>query len=353
MNSKSGNTRMGHNSSGNMAVKIGDPVPKPPKPHPEGQIMSSWDGSPETPLLSVLCITYNHAPYIEDALNSFLMQETNFPFEIIVHDDASTDGNQAIIKKYEEKYPRLIRAVYQKENQYSKGRRALGFFQGMSNARYLAVCEGDDYWLDPKKLQKQVDYLEKHPECVITGHDAFVIDDAGTMLSPSKLPHSQKRDWSAREMAEGKARILTMSWVYRNVVSEFAPERNMVRNGDSFFTSILGQYGGSHYHNDIQPAVYRVHAGGVWSSANEEQKLDDQTNTWFWIYRYYKRIGKHDVAAIFYQKFKANVYRRSSPSELLKALIYQIMRYAYSRLKIKEVLGQGNILRIKALWDKR
>lgn len=317
------------------------------------EIMATWKGDPEKPVVSICCITYNHEPYIEDALEGFLIQETDFPFEILIHDDASTDRTADIIREYEAKYPKLIKPIYQVENQYSKGRRALGFFQGLSDAPYLAICEGDDYWLDPEKLQKQVDYLEVHPECVITGHDAFIIDDAGAMLSPSKLPHSQKRDWSARELSEGKAWILTMSWVYRNVVSEFAPERNMVRNGDNFFISILGQYGGSHYHSDIQPAAYRVHDGGVWSSAGKEQKIDDQTNTWFWIYRYYKRIGKHDLAEIFYSKLKANVYQRSSTKELLKALVKQLLRWDSFKLKVRVLIGSTNISRIKALFGKR
>lgn len=322
------------------SLKNGNLVPKPPKPKAEEGIIAGWGGEIKRPTLTICCIVYNHAGFIADALNSFLNQKTDFPFEVIVHDDASTDGTQEIIKRYQDDYPNIVKAIFQEENQYSKGRRALSFFQGLSDAPYLAICEGDDYWSDPQKLQKQVAYLEEHPECVITGHDAFIIDDAGTMLSPSKLPNSQKRDCSARDLAEGKAWILTMSWVYRNVVPEFAPERNMVRNGDNFFISILGQHGGSHYHEDIQPAAYRVHAGGVWSSADKKQRFDDQTNTWFWMYRYYRRIGKHDLAEVFYSRVKANIYRRSSPKELGMALITRLIRLDSLKIRIKSFLGK-------------
>ncbi|WP_084286587.1 glycosyltransferase [Halomonas halodenitrificans] len=285
-------------------LKNGDVVPKPPEPRSEEEIVARWSVDANQPTLAICCIVYNHAKFIADTLNGFLNQVTNFPFSIIVHDDASTDGTQEIIKKYEKDYPGIIKTIFQEENLYSKGHRALSFFQGVSDAKYLAVCEGDDYWLDSTKLKKQVDYLEKNPECVITGHDAFVTDETGIVVKPSKLPDGHKRDFSSDELAEGKAWILTMSWVYRNVVEDFAPERNMVRNGDNFLISILGQYGGSHYHHDIKPAAYRIHAGGVWSSTSEDKKLDDQMNTWFWMYRYYKKLGEKNYLIYIIQNFK-------------------------------------------------
>ena len=110
-----------------------------------------------TPLVSVICTIYNHRPFIEQAIESFLMQQTNFPFEIILHDDASTDGTSDIIRTYAAKHPDLIVPVIQTENQYSKGVMPLGQ-SAISYARgkYVAWCEGDDYWIDPLKLQKQI-----------------------------------------------------------------------------------------------------------------------------------------------------------------------------------------------------
>ena len=117
------------------------------------------------PLVSITCITFNHAPYIKACLDGFLMQKTNFDYEIIIHDDASTDGTNNIIKEYEKKYPNIIYPIYQKENQYSKGiRPSWEFNLPRLRGKYIAACEGDDYWTDPYKLQKQVDFLERNPD---------------------------------------------------------------------------------------------------------------------------------------------------------------------------------------------
>ena len=117
----------------------------------------------DKPLNSICSITYNHAPYIRHCLDGFLMQKTNFKYEIIIHDDASTDGTTEIIKEYAEKYPDLIMPVFQTENQYSKGLRGLfvKFVFPHAKGKYIALCEGDDFWIDPYKLQKQVEILEK------------------------------------------------------------------------------------------------------------------------------------------------------------------------------------------------
>jgi len=119
----------------------------------------------EMPLVSICTITYNHKNYIAQAIESFLMQKTNFLFEILIHDDASTDGTTEIIKDYEKKYPSTIKAIYEEENQWIKGRRGSSVFNfPRAKGKYIAICEGDDYWTDPFKLQKQVDFLEANGE---------------------------------------------------------------------------------------------------------------------------------------------------------------------------------------------
>lgn len=124
-------------------------------------------------LVSILCTAYNHEKYIRSALEGFVTQETSFAFEVLVNDDASTDGTAAIIREYEEKYPEIIRPFYQTENQFSKG---IGYiyeqiFYPNARGKYLAYCEGDDYWTDPSKLQRQVDFLETHPDYTACVHN--------------------------------------------------------------------------------------------------------------------------------------------------------------------------------------
>ena len=112
-------------------------------------------------IVSIRCTVYNHELYLRDCLEGFVMQKTSFRFEAIVHDDASTDRSAAIIKEYAEKYPDIIKPIYETENQYSKHDGSLGrIMTEACRGKYIAFCEGDDYWIDPLKLQKQVDFLE-------------------------------------------------------------------------------------------------------------------------------------------------------------------------------------------------
>lgn len=116
-------------------------------------------------LVTIRCLVFNEAPFLRQCLNGFVMQKTTFPFEAIVHDDASTDGSADIIREYAEKYPEIIKPIYEIENQYSKGDGSLGrIMDEHTRGKYITWCEGDDYWIDPNKLQKQVDFLETHPK---------------------------------------------------------------------------------------------------------------------------------------------------------------------------------------------
>ena len=131
----------------------------------------------EDVLVSVICNTYNHEAYIRQCMEGFLAQKTSFRFEILVHDDASTDHTADIIREYEAKYPELIYPIYQIENQYSKGNPISPTIQfPRARGKYLAFCEGDDYWTDPFKLQKQVSFLETHSDYSSSVHNVLTID---------------------------------------------------------------------------------------------------------------------------------------------------------------------------------
>ncbi len=130
------------------------------------QIMQNWGvDNTDNPLVSVKCMTFNHEKYISQSIDSFLMQKTNFPFEILIHDDASTDKTAEIIKEYEGKFPKIVKPIYETENQYSKRNGAHHKkIDAAIKGKYTAFCEGDDYWIDEKKLQLQVNFLENNQD---------------------------------------------------------------------------------------------------------------------------------------------------------------------------------------------
>ncbi len=140
----------------------------------------------EFPLVIIRCTVYNHELYLRQCLDGFVMQKTNFPFYAVVHDDASTDGSADIIREYTEKYPDIIHPIYEVENQYSKHNGSLRRImdEACKIAKYIAICEGDDYWIDEYKLQKQVDYLETHPECGLVHTLSNLDKDGRVVLDP-------------------------------------------------------------------------------------------------------------------------------------------------------------------------
>lgn len=129
-------------------------------------------------LVSVCCAAYNHSAYIRQCLDGFIMQKTNFRFEVLIHDDASTDGTQDIIREYEMKYPDIIKPIYQEENQYCKGGKiSLRFNIPRAKGKYIAFCEGDDYWIDSLKLQKQVDFMEANSGYSMCFHNSYILQN--------------------------------------------------------------------------------------------------------------------------------------------------------------------------------
>lgn len=132
------------------------------------------------PLVSICCLVYNHEPFLRECFDGFVMQKTTFPIEILVHDDASTDHSADIIREYTAKYPDLFNPIYQTENQYSKGVKITATYQiPRARGKYIAMCEGDDYWTDPLKLQKQVEFMEKNEGCSLccTGYNVFLHEE--------------------------------------------------------------------------------------------------------------------------------------------------------------------------------
>jgi len=218
-------------------------------------------------LVSIICCTYNHEDYIADAIESFLMQKTNFKYEILIHDDASTDKTTDIIKKYTKKYPDLIKPIYQIENQYSKGVKVDYLNSKRALGKYIATCEGDDYWTDPYKLQKQIDYLESNAECVLCVHAAKKIDITSKEIVGEVRPCNQNKIFSVEEIIEGGGGLFaTNSMVYRRKVNEPRPRFYMDCHVGDYPMMIYLAICGKVYYMDEFMSAYRVGVEGSWTN---------------------------------------------------------------------------------------
>lgn len=225
------------------------------------------------PQVSISCITYNHENYIRNAIEGFLMQKTTFPVEILIHDDASTDKTAEIVREYEKKYPQLIKPIYQTENQYSKGIGVSTTFQfPRALGKYIALCEGDDYWIDPLKMQKQVDFLEANPEYVICAHRTKVLKD-GDLVEDTYLRRVPSVT-TKYHMARGNY-IRTLSVVCHNILDKHIITFPETCLGDHFLWLFLTYHRGKIKILQDVMGVYRMHDGGIWTGAAKEDKLQN------------------------------------------------------------------------------
>jgi glycosyltransferase involved in cell wall biosynthesis len=230
--------------------------------------------------VSVCVPTYNHEAYIAQMLDGALQQQTTFPFEIVVGDDASTDQAPAIIRHYAEKYPDRIRAYLHATNlgpaspREFAGRNNVLFLLKACRGQYVALCEGDDYWTDPHKLQKQVDFLDAHPDFAICHHNMRVVYEDG---SPEHLfnPPSQKGVSTVEDLLRDEWFMATASLLYRNyfLTDDFAPWHAQAAAGDWALVIQLAARGKIGYLPEIM-GVYRKHRGGL-------SNVQAPTNAWF------------------------------------------------------------------------
>lgn len=233
-------------------------------------------------MVSIECTSYNHENYIAEALDSMLMQKTDFAFEILIHDDASTDRTAEIIKSYEQQYPDIVKPIYQTENQYSKGVLVELFNLKRARGKYLAICEGDDYWTDPEKLQKQVDYMEVHPECSMCVHAAERVSAVTKKTVSTMRPSHKEKNYSVEEVIEGGGDLFaTNSIMYSRKRIPEMPEYYLNATIGDYPLVICGALNGTVYYMDQNMSAYRVEVKGSWTDvqvadlAQKQKHLQD------------------------------------------------------------------------------
>lgn len=230
--------------------------------------------------VSIICITYNQVSYIEEAIKSFLMQKTNFEFEILIHDDASTDGTTEIVRRYQERYPDKIRTVIQSENQYSKGIRvAKTFLWPIARGKYIAMCEGDDFWTDSNKLQVQYDYMEAHPDCSTFIHNGWIVSQDKRRVFNSKPISDHECKYGTEDAIEGLGiKVVTNSYFYRTDIIRRKPSGFFAKSPTGDYVRLIeNSLYGYIFYSPKKMSAHRVLAKNSLTVAwNQNSKLRDE-----------------------------------------------------------------------------
>ena len=221
-------------------------------------------------LLSVCLITYNHVKYIAQAIEGVLMQKVNFLFELIIADDFSTDGTREIVEAYQKKYPNLIKLILQKNN-VGAAKNWMDLIT-YPQAKYIAYFEGDDYWTDPLKLQKQVDFLETNSHIFACYHDVIVVDENSNMVRSNYfVPH--KEIFKQLDCLVYGAAYSTAALVFRSQVIKNLPAWFIKMPSDYAIDLLITDYGDIAYMAENMGA-YRIHQGGIWQGNKSHKNLE-------------------------------------------------------------------------------
>ncbi len=256
------------------------------------------------PLVSVCVVTFNHRRYIERCLDGILSQRTPFAIEILIHDDASTDGTDQILREYEKRYPSIFRVFYEEENQYEKDTYKGGYRRGLlepaSKGKYIAFTEGDDYWCDPDKLAKQVKYLEEHDDVVLACHSALIVDCSSGACLGSLSMGSIDKDLLPSDIIRNWA-VPTASWVYRRgSMAAFDDDWAFDMPVGDFPTVLYASTVGRVRYFNEQMSVYRYQVPGSWTAGlKSESFVLDNARRWLSMFNNIDRVTSGQFHADF------------------------------------------------------
>ncbi len=301
----------------------------------EQEIMQNWKGDIDVPVVSICSASYNHENYIEEALDSFLMQETDFPFEVLMNDDCSTDNTANIIREYEKKYPNIIKPIYQKENQYSKGIKISPTFNfPRAKGKYIALCEGDDYWTDPLKLQTQVDAMKEFPEVYMSFHPVREVP-ANKIVTKY---YDENTIIPIEEVILGGGYFCATTSLMFDIraVKKLPPFFNNAPVGD-YYLQILGSVNGGALYIDRTMATYRKYVEGSWSMSH----TNDMEKTIKFFISTVKSLD--DVDNFLDKKYKHVISQKKS--QYLWHITYSYFRnYNYIEFKdyIEKCVNEGS-----------
>lgn len=302
------------------------------------------------PLVSISCTAYNHVQFIRQCLDGFVMQKATFHFEVLIHDDASMDGTQDIIREYEVKYPEIIKPIYQKVNQYSKGIPiGVTFNMPRAQGKYIALCEGDDYWTDPYKLQKQVDFLESHPNYVMCSHRFDQYYEDRHRLEKEKDDTFQGADYDLQNLIGGKWFTQTLTVMYRRSALDLKRYERYGMSMDIILFYGLLKHGKGYCFPEAM-GVYRYHNGGVWSEVSQNQRRLVEFKARLAIYN----VEQSDMAAMFllYQFAKAMSRRWMLEQWRMMVKVLRILKKHYGSWFVTKLMFDKLVLNTNVKWEE-
>lgn len=278
------------------------------------------------PMVSVIILTHNHSAYIFDCVENVLKQKTSFDFEIILADDDSQDGTKDLCISYAKKYPNKIRFFpHRKSNNIKIKKLNTGIFNALysfyeARGKYIAYCDGDDFWTDKDKLEKQVRFLEENKSYALCFHEVKYLKSNIEVVEIEPL----RKDLSSLDLIKIIRQPLMNTVCFRNLLTNYPIEITRVINADNFLVSILGKYGEGKFLENIKPSIYRIHPGGIWSMISEEEKFIHKIETFKSLALYYKNTNPK-ISLYFFQKiityYKSQIYRHFIQKDYKKALI--------------------------------